>query len=459
MKRKLTELAEWLNASGQHLEGITVLGATIDSRNIKQGDLFIPFRGEQANGHKYVHSAIQNGAVASLWLTDEPNPPAELPLIFVDDAEAALQQLARSYRNQLTCKVVGVTGSNGKTSTKDLIASVLSAEFAVRKTEGNFNNELGMPLTILSLEEETEVAVLEMGMSAFGEIAFLSELAKPDIAIITNIGEAHMQDLGSREGIAKAKFEIIQGLSSEGEFYYDGDEPLLTSLVGAEKNLDAVAFGYAESCELVATDIEVTEQGSRFTVAGQIDGQYVIPVFGEHQVKNALAAMLVAKKLSMTDEGIRSALLNATLTPMRMQPITAKSGALFINDAYNAAPTSLRAALSFIGQTQLRRDKWVVLGDMLELGQDERHFHESVADQLANLELKGIALYGPRMKWLYDELHARKSPVKLMWIEDDYQPIISTLLESIDDQSIILLKGSRGMALENVLNGVLETEA
>lgn len=458
MKRKLTELASWLNAPGQLLEGITVTGATIDSRTIREGELFIPFRGEHANGHTYVRTAIENGASASLWLADEPNPPEDIPLLFVEDAELALQQLARSYREQLTCKVIGVTGSNGKTSTKDLLASVLGAEFAVRKTEGNFNNELGLPLTILSLEEETEVAVLEMGMSGFGEISFLSNLAKPDIAIITNIGEAHMQDLGSREGIAKAKFEIIEGLSTEGSFYYDGDEPLLTALVNDHPELDARAFGYGDACDMVASEIKVTEQGSGFTVSGQIEGQFTIPVYGEHQVKNALAAMLVAQKLGMTNEAIRSALLNATLTPMRMQPVTAKCGALFINDAYNAAPTSMRAALTFIGQTELRPDKWVVLGDMLELGEDEQHFHESVADQLANLQLKGIALYGPRMHWLYDELRKRNMAVDLIWTEEDYAPIIEKLIQSIDEQSIVLLKGSRGMALENVLKGVLETE-
>lgn len=458
MKRKLTELADWLGATGQLLDGITVTGATIDSRTIAEGDLFIPFRGEHANGHAYVQSAVEKGAAASLWLIDEPNPPADIPLIFVEDAELALQQLARSYREQLTCTVIGVTGSNGKTSTKDLLASVLGAQFAVRKTEGNFNNELGMPLTILSLEEDTEVAVLEMGMSGFGEISFLSKLAKPDIAIITNIGEAHMQDLGSREGIAQAKFEIIEGLPSNGSFYFDGDEPLLTSVVSKHSELNAKSFGYGEELDLTAKDIQVTEQGSQFTVSGQITGEFVIPVFGEHQVKNALAAMLVARKLGMTDEAIRHALLNAKLTPMRMQPVTVNSGALVINDAYNAAPTSLRAALSFIGQTKLRTDKWVVLGDMLELGEDERYFHESVADQLGTLSLKGIALFGPRMKWLYEELRSRDSKVELIWTENDYTPIVSALRNSIDEHSIVLLKGSRGMALENVLEGILETE-
>ena len=458
MRRKLTELADWLEASGQLMDGVTVTGVTIDSRHIQPGDLFIPFRGDQVNGHMYVQSAYEKGAVASLWLADEPNPPKDIPLLFVDDAELALQQLARSYRERLTCKVIGVTGSNGKTSTKDLLASVLQSEFVVRKTEGNFNNELGLPLTILSLEEDTEVAVLEMGMSGFGEISFLSTLARPDIAIITNIGEAHLQDLGSREGIAKAKFEIIDGLKDAGAFYYDGDEPLLEDLVVKHPELNASAFGVRQTSTLVATDIQITEKGSHFTVQGDIEGEFVIPVFGEHQVKNALAAMLVAKKLGMTEDAIRHALLEAVLTPMRMQPVLAKSGALFINDAYNAAPTSMKAALAFIGQTTLRTNKWVVLGDMLELGQDEQAYHESVSNQLGTLDLKGIALFGPRMRWLYDKLQASPITTELVWAEHDYEPIISLLNKSINSDSIILLKGSRGMALENVLNGVLEME-
>ncbi|WP_040285608.1 UDP-N-acetylmuramoyl-tripeptide--D-alanyl-D-alanine ligase [Sporosarcina koreensis] len=459
MKRKLTELADWLGASGQLLDETLVTGAAIDSRAVKPGNLFIPFRGEHANGHTYVRGAFGKGAAASLWLTDEPNPPEDVPLIFVDDAELALQQLARAYRAELTCKVIGVTGSNGKTSTKDLLASVLGAKFSVQKTEGNFNNELGLPLTILSLEEETDIAVLEMGMSGFGEISFLSKLAEPDIAIITNIGEAHLQDLGSREGIADAKFEIIDGLAEDGAFYYDGDEPLLEELVGHHPELNACSFGYGASCDLRASDIRVTPDGSGFTAAGMLEGNFVIPVYGEHQVKNSLAALLAADRLGMTAEESREALLHAELTPMRMQPVHAKSGALFINDAYNAAPTSLRAALSFIGSTSLRKDKWAVLGDMLELGENERQFHESVADQLGTLSLKGIALYGPRMRWLYEKLLENGTDAQLVWSEDDYEPIIRTLAESADEDTVILLKGSRGMALEHVLEGVLEMEA
>ncbi|MCG7336780.1 UDP-N-acetylmuramoyl-tripeptide--D-alanyl-D-alanine ligase [Sporosarcina sp. ACRSM] len=452
MKRKLTKIAGWLQAKGQRMEDVTVTGVSIDSRTVKDGDLFIPFRGEQVNGHQYVERAIANGAVASLWLADEPNPPADVPLLFVEDSELALQSMARAYRDELQCKIIGITGSNGKTSTKDLVASVLGPSFNVRKTEGNFNNELGLPLTVLSLEEETEFAVLEMGMSGFGEISFLSELAKPHYVVITNIGEAHMQDLGSREGIAKAKFEIIDGLQQGGKLYYDGDEPLLRALVEQKPGLQAIAFGYGKGNDLVLEAIETGDEGSRFTVTGLLTGDYSIPVYGTHQVKNALVALLLAKEVAISEESICSALRGARLTDMRMQPVVAANGSLFINDAYNAAPTSMRAALDFIDHTQLRKEKWLVLGDMLELGEDEQRYHVELAERILPMDLKGILLYGSRMKWLYDELQKRGTVACLVWSENDYSPLVKELHTYAGEDSIVLLKGSRGMALEHVLH-------
>ena len=451
MKQKLTDIAEWLEAEGQNMKGIVVKGASIDSRTVKNGDLFIPFRGEQVNGHKYVERAIESGATASLWMKDEPNPPQHLPLIFVENPEIALQEMARVYRDMLDCTVIGITGSNGKTSTKDLVASALSPYFNVRKTEGNFNNELGLPLTILSLDKETEFAVLEMGMSSFGEISFLSKLAKPHYAVITNIGEAHMQDLGSREGIAKAKLEIIEGLDVGGKLFYDGDEDLLKGLINRLPDVDSIPFGTGEENELRLGTLDSVEDGSRFSITGLIEAEFTIPVYGSHQVKNALVAILLANEAGVSTENIRSALKIASLTEMRMQPVVAENGALFINDAYNAAPTSMRAALAFINETELRKEKWVVLGDMLELGENEQAYHEMLADQLMTMSLAGILLYGKRMKWLYDELQKRGSAVRLVWTEDDYRLITDVINDCTDGNSVILLKGSRGMALEKIL--------
>jgi len=455
VKRKLTEIADWIQADGQNIEDTFATGVSIDSRTASAGDLFIPFRGEQVNGHNYVEQAIKQGAVASLWMKDEPNPPTNLPLIFVEDPELALQEMARVYRGMLQCKVVGITGSNGKTSTKDLIASVLSPYFNVRKTEGNYNNELGLPLTILSLEEDTEFAILEMGMSGFGEISFLSKLAKPHFAVITNIGEAHMQDLGSRAGIAKAKFEIIDGLQEGGKLFYDGDEPLLQGLVNQLTAVQTVSFGYEKETLLSLGKIESGDEGSRFTVTGLLDGEFTIPVYGAHQVKNALAAILIANEATISVNDIRESLRQASLTDMRMQPVIVDNGALFINDAYNAAPTSMRAALAFMEDTGLRKEKWVVLADMLELGDEEQVYHENLADELVAMKVEGILLYGPRMKWLHDKLQNGGMETRLLWSEKDYTPIVDALREYTSIDSIVLLKGSRGMALEHILEDLM----
>ena len=450
MRKTVKEIAKWLNVETNGFDDVVVTGVTIDSRMVKEGDLFIPFRGESTNGHRYVEDAFKKGAVCSLWLKDEPNPPKGQHILFVDDSEQALQQMARKYREELRAKIVGVTGSNGKTSTKDILASLLTPYYKVQKTIGNFNNELGLPLTILSLDEDTEIAVLEMGMSGFGEIEFLSTLAKPHYAIITNIGEAHMQDLGSREGIARAKFEIIRGLDENGVLFYDGDEPLLVSLVQKEANLQSKSFGFSTTNQLTAVNIATTEEGRHFTEKGELQGEFFIPILGKHQVKNTLSAMLVAKALGLSDEDIRKALKQVSLTDMRMQLISL-GDLLFINDAYNAAPTSMKAAIDFMKSTTLKEDKWLVLGDMLELGENEKEFHEQLAESIDEKEISRVCLFGPRMKSLYVKL----VPIfneRLVYSEDNYEVIIETIQKYASNHSLILLKGSRGMKLETILN-------
>ena len=450
MKKTLKELAAWLNDEVPAFGDTIVSGISIDTRTICQGDLFVPFRGEQANGHKFVQQAFEKGAGASLWQKDEPNPPKNVPLLFVDDSELALQQMARAYRNEHKATFIGITGSNGKTSTKDILAGTLAPFFKVQKTIGNFNNQLGLPITILQLQEDTEVAVLEMGMSGFGEIEFLTKLARPHITVITNIGEAHMQDLGSRAGIAKAKFEIIQGMQEDGVLFYDGDEPLLNELVAKEQNLNAQAFGLEPGDLLYADNIEATASGSSFTTHGAIEGDFFISVLGKHQVKNTLIAMLIAQKLGLTDEQIRTSLKDVTLTDMRMQQVQGNQGALFINDAYNAAPTSVKAAIQFIATTTIRPEKWLVLGDMLELGDNEKSFHEELSLAIHESEIDYVCLYGPRMAFLYEVLKERFDADHLLYDKDDFAPIIEKLQQATE-KSIVLLKGSRGMKLETIL--------
>lgn len=230
IKRTIKQIAEMSGArwNGTQKE-LMITGVTTDSRQAAAGQLFVPLVGEQFDGHEYLEQAVQNGAVAALWKKGKevPESLAHVPLLIVGDTLVALQRLATAYRSELFVRVVGITGSNGKTTTKDMAAAILGTSYKVHKTEGNFNNHIGLPLTVLQLEEDTEVAVLEMGMSGFGEIELLARIAQPDAAIITNIGDAHMLQLGSRAGIAKAKLEIATGLSEDGLLLYNGDEPLL----------------------------------------------------------------------------------------------------------------------------------------------------------------------------------------------------------------------------------------
>lgn len=457
MKKSLKVIANWLDIKA-NTPDVLVSGVSINTKTIQPGDLFIPFKGEKVNGHQYVAQAFKKGASAALWQQDEPNPPKDVPLLFIEDSEKALQQMARAYRDEHQATFIGITGSNGKTSTKDLVAGVLAPYFRVQKTAGNFNNNLGLPITILSLDEDTDFAVLEMGMSNYGEIEFLSNLAKPHFVAITNIGEAHMQDLGSREGIAKAKFEIVAGLQSRGCLIYDGDEPLLRPFVQkmTDENLvpsiNTISFGSDRSNDFSVESIETTENGSEFNVTGLIENRFMIPVLGKHQVKNALVAILIAQKAGLTNDQIKDSLKNVSLTDMRMQVIPAKNGSLFINDAYNAAPTSMKAAITFIRETMIRPEKWLVLGDMLELGDDEQMYHEELANSITPQDFAGVCLYGPRMKWLYEKLQSLFADTQLIWSENDYEPIRNTLQSSTSSNSIILVKGSRGMALENVID-------
>lgn len=451
MKKTVQQLAQWLNIDDQAFGDVLVTGVSIDTRSIEQGDLFIPFRGEQTNGHRFVAQAIEKGAAASLWLKDEPNPPADVPLIFVDDAEIALQEMARAYRNEHKATFIGITGSNGKTSTKDILAGALAPFYKVQKTIGNFNNQLGLPITILRLDEDTEIAVLEMGMSGFGEIEFLTKLARPQLAVITNIGEAHMQDLGSRAGIAQAKFEIVAGLVEGGKLFFDGDEPLLQQQVAqsSREDIDYISFGFDGDYAQTASNITTVENGSRFDATGVVNGEFFISVLGKHQVKNTMSTMLIANHLGLTDEQIRQSLAQVVLTDMRMQVIET-AHTLFINDAYNAAPTSMNAAIEFMKTTTLRHKKWLVLGDMLELGDDEQIFHKSFAPAITPEAFDYVCLYGPRMKWLYDKLVPQMGE-RVVHSEEDYTPIIECVRQHATSDTVVLVKASRGMQLEQVI--------
>jgi len=451
IKRTYAEIATMAGSveTFEQYANVQINGITIDSRKIEAGQLFIPFKGERTDGHQYVADAIKQGAAAAFWQKDVPNPPENLPLIFVDDSLKAIQALAKSYLRQLNVKVVGITGSNGKTSTKDITTSLLSLKYKVQKTEGNYNNHLGLPLTVLGLEEDTDIAVLEMGMSGRGEIDFLSRLAEPDIAVITNIGESHMQDLGSREGIAEAKLEILNGLKDKGRFIYFGDELLLSSRMKNSK-VDTKTFGMDHANDLYPLEINALENGSVFHI-NKIASSFQLPVLGNHNILNALAAMLVAEYFDIPYEEMNKGLQSLKLTNMRMELVEGKSGVKIINDAYNASPTSMLAAIDVLKKLPGYDQKIAVLGDMLELGDKEESFHYQMGERLEGVDY--VLTYGKLGSFIAEGAKT-VLPADRVFTFFEKEPLIDKLVSYLNEETVVLVKASRGMKLEEIVKAI-----
>lgn len=451
MERTIGQIAAMIHIENDvsQFEQKMVNGVSIDSRHIAPGNLFIPFKGEHVDGHQYVETALKNGASAAFWQKDVPNPPEGVPLLIVDNTLTAMQQLAKAYRDQLAVKVIGITGSNGKTTTKDIAAAVFSEQYRVHKTEGNYNNHIGLPLTILSMNPSIEVAILEMGMSGKGEISLLTKLASPDIAIITNIGEAHLQDLGSREAIAQAKLEIAEGLSNGGLLIYPGNEPLLVKKASTLKHLRTETFGETTENDLYPGSVEITESGNDFTVPAFSGESFHLPIPGKHNVFNALAVLLAAKQCSVSISSMKNGLKSVQLSNMRMEWLDGVKGIKILNDAYNASPTAMRAVISLVENMNVQREKIVVLGDMLELGKEEKHFHEQIGAALDPAKIKYVFTYGLLGKYIAEGAEKNFGDQRVFAFTDKGE-LVRALEEKIEGNEMILVKASRGMKLEEV---------
>lgn len=428
-------------------------GVSIDSREAGENCLFVPFAGEHTDGHKYVRQAIENGAGAALWQKDIPGAPEDLPVLIVENPLLALQQLSKAYRDSLNVKVVGITGSNGKTTVKDMTAAVLAEKYRVQKTEGNYNNHIGLPLTMLSLNEDTEVAVLEMGMSNRGEIELLSRLATPDVAIITNIGESHLKDLGSREAIADAKLEISAGLSSAGTLVYLGDEPHLTEKITEDVPFQTVTFGLDELNTFYPASVEQTENGSVFTINKEPSVRFKLPVLGQHNVMNALAAIATASLFAVPYGDIAAGLRKVKLTKMRMEWIEGKKGIKIINDAYNASPTSVKAAISLVSELPGYNRKIIILGDMLELGLDEELFHYQTGQVIDGDKIDYLFTYGELGQFIASGAKSTLGPDRVFAFQDK-QELTKAVEGILEGGELLLVKASRGMKLEEVVDGL-----
>lgn len=420
-----------------------VSGIAIDSRLIEPNWLFVATKGERVDGHSFVGQVMEKGAICVLV---EKVPETECPYILVSDTFQALKDIAEFYRSRLSCKVVGITGSVGKTSTKEMIAGVLSAKYNVLRTAGNFNNEVGVPLTLFRIRENHEVAVVEMGISDFGEMSRLTAMVRPDICVITNIGECHLENLGDRDGVLRAKTEIFEGLSSEGDVVLNGqDDKLIT--VGKVNGKVPRFFGsddcYAEnivSRGLLGTTCEI--HSNDMTIDADIRVQ------GVHQVKNAMAAVCVAQLLGLSKEEIEKGIKSVVALAGRGE-ILAGDRYTLIDESYNANPVSMKATLDALTQTEGRRV--AILGDMFELGENSDGLHAEVGSYARTTGIDLLICIGENARHIYNGAQQSddENEMKIYHFATKEQ-FLEKREELLQTGDTILIKASHGMHFETL---------
>lgn len=434
-----------------------IKGVSTDTRTISQGNLFVPLIGDNFNGHNFIEDAIKSGALAALWQKDIKTPDIDFPFILVEDTLKGLQTLAKNYRSSLkNLKVVGITGSNGKTSTKDILEGILSTKYKTQKTMGNYNNHIGVPLTLLSLDEDTEVSIVEMGTDGFGQISLLTKLTQPDLAIITNIGPSHLEDLGSLENVAKAKLEILDGLNINGSFIYNGDDKILKKAI-KDYNIkeEILTFGQNEGNNFKVKLLDEGIHGIEFSISSREETEeFKLPMLARHNIYNAGAAIIVGRKLAISYEDIQKGFFNIKTTQMR-NDIIEKDNFTIINDAYNSNPKSLAAALDTIKSIDGYDNKFLVVGDMLGLGPDSIKYHREIGKIIDPEEIDKIFTLGDLAKEL-GEAAKINFPSQAIVHSNSKEELVNNILDNILDKTLVLVKASRGVALEEVIDELIK---
>lgn len=447
---KTLSIKDIAKALGAEYEGCAeVKNISIDSRTVEKGDLYIAIQGENFDGHDFSKSAVENGAAAVMC---HKEIDCDCPKIIVEDTQKAFLSLAEWYRESLGTFVVGLTGSVGKTTTKEMIAAVLGSEKKTLKTEGNLNNSIGVPRTLMCLDESVEAAVVEMGMDGKGQISVLTNCVKPDAAVITNIGVSHMENLGSREGILAAKMEIVEGLKQDGKLFLNSDDPYLMSV-----QLDSheiVYFGINNSaCKYKAENIEAKGAVTEFDICWDDSVQHIaLPAIGRHNVYNALAAFAVGCEYGVNPENAAKGLSGYTPSGMRQRLRTA-GGITFIEDCYNASPDSVRAAINTLSSIEAQR-KIAVLGDMLELGSISEEAHKNSGMLAAKKGIDAVFTLGERS--LATAEKAAEMGIEYTGNYSSHDEIAEKLLDFLKPGDAVLFKASRAMKLEEVINKLYE---
>ena len=446
-KITLKQAAAWCGGTVEEkYENVEFFGANNDTRIIKEGQLFIVLQGAR-DGHDFIPMAIQKGAAAVLC----SRKVGDFPAIYVDDPRIALGMIAREELKRIGCKVVGVTGSVGKSTTKEMISAVLESTYRIAKTPANHNNDIGMPMAVLSMPLDTQIAVLEMGMNHFREIAYLSQIARPDVGVIINVGTMHIEFLGSREGIRKAKMEITEGMAPEAPLLLNGDNELLRSLEEIPAQ-PITYFGSHRGCEVWADKVAQGENLTFTAHCGPVEIPVSLALEGEHFVSDALAAIAVGLKLNVTPEKIAEA-LGCFRNMAGRQEIFQAGEYTVIKDCYNAGPESMAAALNVLAGRKGR--KIAVLGDMLELGTSAHPEHYKlgrIAAQKADL----LFAYGPHAKVVADGAITGGMERGTVTAFEDHDALAQALKDAAEPGDVLLFKGSRGMHMEISLEKFLK---
>ena len=433
----------------QEYENLTFFGAATDSRTVVPGQLFVALVGDR-DGHAFAPMAMERGAAAVLG----QHPIEGIPVLVCDEPLKALGDIARGWRERVSAKVVGITGSVGKTTTKEMTACVLGSAYSVHKTSANFNNHIGLPMTVLGIPEDCQTAVTEMGMNHFGEISYLTHIAQPDVAVITNIGTMHIEYLGSREGILQAKLEILEGLRDGGTVIFNGDEPLLRNAAIRQKPL---FFGIDTACDLRACDLQSDAGAMRFRVVGMgVDFPVTLPVEGRHHVYDALAAIAVGLTLGIEPERMAMALSAFSNTGDRQRSFM-QNGYQIIADCYNAGPESMAAALSVLSGRTTKGSRIAVLGDMLELGVTAQAEHYKLG-KLAAEHADMVFAYGDNSRRVVAGAVENGMPAEYARNYTSHAAMAADLKRNAKPGDVLLFKGSHGMHMEKVLEMFLQAE-
>ena len=453
IKRSLGEIAKMLNSevSNKEFEDIIIEGVSTDSRTIDPGELYIPLVGEVFDGRIFIKECEEKGAKAFLVdNVDKINKNVTIPYILVDDTKKALQDLAAAYMEELTCKVIAITGSNGKTTTKDLLFNVLSEKYKTQKTMGNLNNEIGVPKTVLNLNEETEIAIIELGTDNFGDISLTSQIVRPDISIITNIGDSHLENLKSRSGILKAKLEILEGMDDDGIFIYNIDDETMKDEIPSYKIKQKIlSFGTNPGADFRIKFENSPNSKIRFSHEGEI---YEVPLMGEHNIYNAALSLMVAEILGLKKDAIDRGFLNSRSSQNRTELLECK-GFDVLDDSYKSNPQSLLAGLETAYMLEGYTRKIACLADMLELGTNEKELHREIGEKIDDKKLDYLLFYGPLAKEMYEASLKNFPNTRSLYFhhKDD---LIDKLKSLIVPCSLVFVKGSHGMHMEEVIESI-----